>query len=126
MEKSCLTILKQLSTTFARLKDRYNFNYQTLFSATFAKQDEVDHVINEFHLQKMMKINQVLTQSDIDNFDIGSQLERQIANQEMNDSDWRPDKSISITIYFSETGERNASGCIKFPKRSLGILNEDN
>ena len=73
-----------------------------------------------------MNINHNLTESDIDNIDIKSQLEHQMQQQEMKDSGWRFDKINSMTIYFYKTGELNGSNNVKIQLRSSAILNIEN
>ena len=43
-------MLKEMSYIFARLMFQYKFNYQTVFSARFDKQDEDDKVLDEVEL----------------------------------------------------------------------------
>ena len=71
-------IINELSVIYARLINQYIFNYHTLFSASFYKINEEDQRNNEIELYKNLKINRNLTESDIDNFDVKSQLEHQI------------------------------------------------
>ena len=68
-------ILKEMATIYARLKNQYKFKYHTLFSASFYKINQEDQGSNEVELYMNLKINHNLTESDIDNIDIRSQLE---------------------------------------------------
>ena len=52
-----------------------------------------------------LKINHKLTESDIDNIDVRSQLEHQIQIQETKDSGWIFDKINSMKISFYKTVE---------------------
>ena len=116
-------IMKELSVIDARLKNQYKFKYQTVFSARFDKQIEDNQVLDETELFNNLKINQNLTQTDIDNIDIQSPLEHQIQQQQMKDSGWPFDKINSMTIHFYQTGIMNGSNYVKVPLRSNAILN---
>ena len=119
-------IMKELSVIYARLINQYKFRYQTVFSARFDKQNECGHLLDETELFINLNINQNLTQTDINNIDVVSQLEYQIQQQEMKDSGWRFEKINSMTIYFYKTNEMNGSNYIKIPLRSSAILNVEN
>ena len=69
-----------------------------------------------------MKINHVLTETDIKNIDVISQLEHQIQIQETNESCWVFDKIISMRRRFYKTDELNGSNYVKFPLRSTATL----
>ena len=73
-----------------------------------------------------LKINNNLTESDIDNIDVKSQLEHQIQVQETKESGWISDKIISMKISFYKTTELNGSSYVKNPLRSNAILNVQN
>ena len=94
-------IIKKLSVIYARLINKCKFKYQTVFSARFDKQD--NQVLDETELFINLKINHNLTETDINNIDVTSPLERQI-QQQMKDSGWRFDQINSMTIYFYKTG----------------------
>ena len=79
-------ILKELSVIYARLISQYKFKYHTLFSASFYKINEEDQRDNETELYINLKNNHNLTESDIDNIDVRSQLEHQIQIQETKES----------------------------------------
>ena len=49
-----------------------------MFSARIDKQDDDDQMLDENKLFNFVKINRNLAESDIDNFDVRSQLEQQI------------------------------------------------
>ena len=58
---------------------------------------------------------QNLTQTDNnDNNDVRSQFEKQLQNQELEDSGWRFDKTNSMTKSFHKFTEMNESSCLKF------------
>ena len=119
-------IMKKLAVIYARLKNQFKFKYQTVFSARFDKQDEDNQVLDETELFIKLKINLNLTQSDLDNIDVVSQLDYQLLQQKMKDSGWRFDKINSMTIYFYQTGIMNGSYYIKIPSKSNAILNVEN
>ena len=119
-------IMREMSIIYARLINQYKFRYQTVFSARFDKQNEDGLLLDETEMYINLNINHNLTQGDIDNINITSPLERQIQNQEMQDSGWRFDKLYSMTIYFYKTTEMNGSNYVKIPLRSNAILNVEN
>ena len=86
-------IIKELSVIYARLINQCKFIYHTLFSASFYKINEEDQRYNEIELYMNLKINHNLTESDIDNIDVRSQLEHQIQIQETKESGWIFDKN---------------------------------
>ena len=118
-------IMKELSVIYARLKNRYKFKYQTVFSARFDKQDEDNQVLDETELYINLNINQNLTETDINNIDVKSPLEHQIQQQEMKDFGWPFDKLNSMTIYFYKTGELNGLNYVKIPLRTNAVLNNE-
>ena len=81
--------------------------------------DETELFIN-------LNINQNLTQSDLDNFNITFPLECQLQQQEMKDSGWRFDKINSMTIYFYKINDMDGSTYVKIRLRSNAILNIEN
>ena len=119
-------IVKELSAIYARLINQYKFKYHTLFSASFYKINEEDQRDNEIELYINLKINKNLTESDIDNIDVRSQLEHQIQIQETKDSGWIFDKINSMKISFYKTTELNGTSYVKIPLRSNAILNIQN
>ena len=92
--------LKGMSVFYARIINQYKVKYRTVSSAKFDKQDEDNQVFDETELFINLNVNHNLTESDIDNFDIKSPLEQQMRNQELKHSEWRLDKTNSMTIYF--------------------------
>ena len=90
-------ITKELSVIYARLKNQYKFKHQTVFSARIDKQNEKNQLSDETELFINLNINPNLTQTDIDNIDVKSPLENKIQQQELKDSGWRFDKTISLT-----------------------------
>ena len=119
-------IIKELSVIYARLIDQYKFKYHTLFSASFYKINEEDQRNNEIELYINLEINNNLTESDIDNIDVRSQLEHQIQIQETKESGWIFDKINSMKISFYKTTELNGTSYVKIPLRSNAILNIQN
>ena len=119
-------IIKELSVIFARLINQYKFKYHTLFSASFYKINEEDQRNNEIELYINLKFNNNLTESDIDNIDVRSQLEQQIQVQETKESGWIFDKINSKKISFYKTTELNGTSYVKIPLRSISILNVQN
>ena len=119
-------IVKGLSVIYARLINQYKNKHHTIFSASFYKIDEEDQRNNEIELYMNLKINNNLTESDIDNIDVRSQLEHQIQIQEMNESGWIFDKINSMKISFYKTTELNGTSYVKIPLRSNAILNVQN
>ena len=102
----------------ARILIQYIFQYQTIFSARFDKQDEDNQVLDEAELFINLKINHNLTQTDFDSMDVKSPLEHQIQQQEMKNSGWRFDKINSMTVSFFKTGELNGLNYVKIPLSS--------
>ena len=64
-----------MSVVYARLLNQYKFKYHTLFSASFYEINEEDQRYKEIELYINLNINHNLTESDIDNIDVRSQLE---------------------------------------------------
>ena len=119
-------IMKELSVIHARLINQYKFIYHTFFSASFYKINEDDQRYNEIELYINLNINHKLTESDIDNIDVTSQLDHQILIQENRESGWIFDKINSMKISFYKTGELNGSTYVKIPLRSSANLNVQN
>ena len=115
-----------MSVIYARLIDQYKFQHHRLFSASFYKINEKDQRNNEYELYRNLNVNHNLTESDIDNIDVTSQLEHQIQNQEMKESGWIFDKIHSMKISFYKTVELNDTSYVKIPLRSSAILNIQN
>ena len=119
-------IVKELSVIYSRLINQYKFKYHTLFSASFYKINEEDQRNNEIELYINLEINNILTESDIDNIDIRSQIEHQIQIQDTKESGWIFDKSNSMKISFYKTTELNGTSYVKIPLRTSAILNVQN
>ena len=115
-----------MATIYAKLINLYKFKYLILFSATFCKINKEDQRSNEIELFINLNINNNLTQSDIDNIDIKSQLEHQIQIQETKGSGWIFDKINSMKIRFYKTVELNGSSYIKIPLRPIALINNKN
>ena len=77
-------ILKKTSrnfyVVFAEVLNQYNFKYQTVFSARFAKQEKNNQVLVETELFNDLNTIHNSPQTYIDNIDITSTLEHQIQN----------------------------------------------
>ena len=119
-------IVKELSFIYARLINQYKFKYHTLFFASFYKINEEDQKNNEIELYINLKINNKITESDIDNIDIRSQIEHQIQVQETKESGWIFDKINSMKISFFKTTELNGTSYVKIPLRTSAILSIQN
>ena len=119
-------LIKELSVIYARLINQNKFKNHTLFSASFYKINEEDQSENEIELYMNLSINHNLTESDIDNIDVRSQLEHQIQKQEMKESSWIFDKINSRKISFYKTVEVNGISYVKIPLRLNAILNVQN
>ena len=85
-------IVEELSVIYARLINQYEFKDHTLFSASFYKINEEDQRKNEIELNMNLNIIHNLTEFDIDNIDVRSQLDHQILVQENRESGWIFDK----------------------------------
>ena len=119
-------IMKELSVIYARLVNRYKYKYHTLFSASFHKINAEDQRYKEIELYINLNTNHNLTESDINNIDVRSQLENQIQIQETKESGWVFDKINSMKISFYKTVELNGTSYVKIPMRSSAILNVQN
>ena len=119
-------IIKELSVFYARLIIRYKFKYHTLISASFYKIIEEDQINNEIELHINLNINHNLTETDIDNIDVRSQLEHQNQVQETKESGWMFDKNNSMKTSFHKSEELNGTSYVKIPLRLSAILNIQN
>ena len=66
-----------MATKYARLRNQYKFNYLSLFSASFYKINEEDQRSDETELFNNLNFNHNLTETDIKNIDVNSQLGHQ-------------------------------------------------
>ena len=80
--------------------------------------NEEDQRNDEIELFINLNINSNLTETDINNIDVKSQLEHQIQVQETKESGWIFNKSNSTKIRFYKTGELNGSSYVKNLLRS--------
>ena len=80
-------ILKEMATIYASFINQYKFKYHILFSASFHKISEEDQRSDEIELFINLNINNTLTETDMKNIDIKSQLEHQIQVQETKNRD---------------------------------------
>ena len=74
--------LKEMATICARLINQIKFKYHIIFSASFYQINEEDQRSDEIELFNNLKIQNYLTETYINNFDVRSQLEHQIQIQE--------------------------------------------
>ena len=95
-------IIEELSFIYARLINQYKFKYHTLFSASFYKINEEDQRNIEIERYIILNMNHNLTESDIINNDVKSQLELQI--QETKESGCIFDKTNSMKLPFYQSG----------------------
>ena len=102
-------ILKEMATIYARLINQYKFKYHILFLASFYKINEEDQRSDKIELFNNLKINNKLTETDINNIDVKSQLEHQIQFQETKESGWIFVKNNSMKVRFKKTGELKGS-----------------
>ena len=119
-------ILKETATVYARLINRYKYKYHILFSASFYKNNEEDQRNDSTELFINLNINHILTETDIDNIDVKSQLEHQIDFQETKESWWIFDEINTMKIIFYKIGELNSSSYVKIPLRTNATLNIQN
>ena len=73
-----------------------------------------------------MNINHNLTESDIKNIDVKSQVQHQFQIQEKKESGWIFDKMNSMKKSFYKTGELNGYSFVRIPIGSYAILNIQN
>ena len=57
------------------------YKYHKIFSASFYKINEEDQRSDETEISNNLNMNHNLTEADLNNFDIKSQIEHQIQNQ---------------------------------------------
>ena len=112
-----------MSVIYSTLINQYKFKYHILFSASFYKINEEDQKSDEIEIFINLKINNNLTENDIDNIGVKSQLEHQIQIQETKESGWIFDKINSMKMRFYKTGEMNGSNYVKTPLRSNFLKN---
>ena len=114
-------IFKEMAVIYGRLIHQCNIKYQVIFLVIFDKEtrDELKHYLN-------LEVNQSLTWSDIEKYDLERKTNALIENLEMKDSGWRFCKITSMTIYFYKTDELDSSSYVKIPLRSSAILNIEN
>ena len=115
-----------MATIYTRLINQYKFKYHILFSESFYKINEEDQRSDEIELFINLKIKNNLTETDINNIDVKSQLEHQIQVQETKESGWIFHKINSMKIRFYKTEEINGSSYVKIPLRSNALINIKN
>ena len=121
-----IKILEEMATIYARLLNQYKFKYHILFSASFYRINEEDQRSDEIELFINLNINNNLTETDIYNIDVKSQLEHQMQIQETKEYGWFFNKINSMKIGFYITGELNGSSFAKIPLRSNALINIKN
>ena len=89
-----------MATIYATLKNQNKFKYHILFSASFYRINEEDQRVNENELVINLKINNNLTENNMNDTHVKSQLEHQIQIQETKESGWIFDKINSMKIRF--------------------------
>ena len=87
-----------IATIYSKLINQYNFKYHILFSASFYKINEEDQRCDEIELFINLNISNNLTETDINDIDVKSQLEHQVQIQETKESGWIFDKNNSMKI----------------------------
>ena len=97
-----------------------------MFPAKNGKQNEDDQVLDETELPIISNSNRNLTDSVTNIFDVRSQLDQQILNQESKETGRKFVKMILVTIFFYETTELNGSSIVKTLIGSSAILNLQN
>ena len=107
----------------ARILNQNKYKYQTLFSARFYKRDEDDQVLDGSEFNISLNVNQNLTESNIGNINIISQLEHQIQNQEIRDSDWICDNIDSEIKSFCKSSKKKGSKYVKVLLRTSAKFN---
>ena len=115
-----------MATIHARFINQYKFKYHILFSVSFYKINEEDQRSDEIKLFIILNIKNSLTEIDIKNIDVKSQLEHQVETQETKESGWIIDKINSIKVRCHKTGELNGSSYVKIPLRSNVLINIEN
>ena len=116
-------ILKEMPTIYARLINQYKFKYNKLFSASFYRNNKEDQRSDEIEVFINLKYIKNLTETDIINIDVKSQLEHRIQIQETKESVSIFDKINSMKIRFYKTGELNGSSYVKSLSRSNTLIN---
>ena len=112
-----------MSTIYARILNQCKCKYHILFSASFYKNNEEDQRDIETEYFVNLITNHNLTETDVKNIDVKSQLEHQIQIQGTKESGWVFDKSNSMKIGFHKTGELNGSSYAKIPLGSSAQKN---
>ena len=79
-------IMKELATIYTRIINQYKFKNQILFSGSFYKNNEEGQRSDEIELLNNLNFNRNLTETDINGFDVKSQLEHQSQIQETTES----------------------------------------
>ena len=98
-----------MANIYARLMNQYKFKCHIFSSASFYKFIEEDQISDEIEEFIHLNNNLNLTETDIDNINVKTQLEHQIQIKETKESDSVFDKINSMKIRFYKTSELNGS-----------------
>ena len=116
-------------TLYAKFMNQSKFKCHFLFSASFCKINEKDQRSDKTETFINLNVNHKITETDINNTDVKSQLEHQTQIQQTKESGWTFDKNKSKKKRFYKTGVSNGSNNVKFLFGSNAILkieNDDN
>ena len=114
-----------MANFYGRLVNQNKFNYQTVFSARFDKQDENIQITNWIELNINLNDHKNLTETDINKIGNKSPVQHRYREQEANDSGLRFNKVNSITKYFYKLVEKKASNYLKLTLKSSANLNNE-
>ena len=106
-------IIKKMATLHARLTNQYKHKYQSMFWASFYIVIEEDKRSDGFGLSFNLNFNRNLTESDIENYDVKSQLEHQSQIQKTKGSGWMFDEISSRKTGFYNTTDMHGSFFLK-------------
>ena len=87
--------------------------HQILFSASFYKIIEEDQRRDENKFFNKLNDNHKLTETEINDIDVKSQLEHRIQIHEIKENCWIFDKINSMKVGFYKTGKLNVSNYFK-------------
>ena len=93
-------ILQGMATFYARLINQNKFKYHILFSPSFYKIIEEGQKSDEIELFIKLNIIHNITETDVKNIDVKSQLQHQIQIQETKESGWIIERINSMKIRF--------------------------
>ena len=116
-------ILKVMAIIYARPTNHYMFKFHISFSASFCRINEEDQRSDEIELFIYLKKIHNLTETDIANIDVNSQIEHQMQIQGTKESSWIFHKTKSMNLRFYKNCELNGSSYVKIASRSDGLIN---